>query len=140
MHASNTLYCNRKSVTYTHILSSQNICSNNYICIHHNSYNIKLNNVYTWYPHKISYAPKIYAIIVVFVYTVIVITSSYTNNMMYTKMLIKCFKNVPSKTCLNPYFQNLIKLSPSNMSKQRWQRAIIGDFRGLCQNCPTCNP
>ena len=30
----------------------------------------------------------------------------------------------------------LIKPTPSNMSKQRWRQAIIGDFRGFCQKMP----
>ena len=35
-----------------------------------------------------------------------------------------------------PIFIMLIKSSASYMSKQRWRRAIIADFRGFCQKLP----
>ena len=54
------------------------------------------------------------------------------------KMFLKCFlsnvlkkHSITKKKKLTHIFRMLIKCLPSNISKQQWQRAIIGDFRGL---------
>ena len=68
-------------------------------------------------------------------YKSLIASGFYTHHfkMFLKSILVNVLKTFQHKSFYIHIFRLFIKRSPSNISKQRWQGAIIGGFEGLCK-------